>query len=111
MIKLISGFSDYCVSDDGRVFHLRQTENSNSLCELKSYICNGHACIKLRGKKFYIDNLVAEMFLGERPNGYLIFHKNKDRLDNRVSNLVYLSPSEVQLYSTYTTEYLEEIFR
>lgn len=111
MIKTIPGFGDdYCVSHKGEVFRMAVMNNTYVLKELKTYICNGHNCIKIRGKKFYISNLVAELFLGSRPEGYLVFHKNKNRLDDRFDNLIYLSPSEVQLYSTYTEEYLRELF-
>lgn len=105
MIKLIQDFNDYCVSDDGKVFRIK----NNELVELKTYICNGHNCIKLRGKKLYVASLVAELYLGKKPESHLIFHKNKNKLDDRVVNLIYLTPSEVQLYSTYTQEYLEHV--
>lgn len=110
MIKLIPGFNDYCISDDGRVFRIVESPPGKSLKELKTYFCNGHNCIKLRGKKLYISGLVSELFLGPRPNGYLVFHKNKNKLDDRVENLIYLPPDKIQLYSTYTTETLRRIF-
>ena len=107
MIKLIPGFDDYCVSDDGRVYRIK----NNSLSELKTYVCCGHNCIKLRGKKFYIDNLVAIIFLGSKPINSKVFHKNKNRLDDRVENLIYLSNEDFYEYSTYTEEYLRSIFQ
>ena len=111
MIRLISGFDDYCVSTDGDIYRIIRTKNSSSLRELKTYVCNGHNCIKLRGKKYYISNLVMETFGEPRPEGWQIFHKNKDRLDDSFDNLIYLPPDKIQLYSTYTEEYLREIFR
>ena len=105
MIKLIPGFDDYCVSDEGKVFRIK----NDALTELKTYICCGHNCIKLRGKKFYIDNLVAIIFLGDKPPNAKVFHKNKDKLDDRLENLVYLSNEEFYKYSTYCEEYLRTI--
>ena len=105
MIKLIPGFTDYCISDEGRVFRIK----NDSLYELRTYVCCGHNCIKLRGKKFYIDNLVAIIFLGNKPNDSKVFHKNKDKLDDRLENLIYLSNEDFYKYSTYTKEYLQEI--
>ena len=106
MMKLIPGFSDYCVSDEGRVYRIK----NDSLYELRTYVCCGHNCIKIRGKKFYIDNLVAHVFIGNKPEYHKVFHKNKDKLDDRVENLIYLKDDIFYLYSTYTKDYLEEIF-
>lgn len=39
----------------------------------------------------YVHNLVAETFIGERPEGYVIDHINRDYLDNRVCNLRYVT--------------------
>lgn len=111
MIKTIPNINDYCVSNHGKVFRIVGKEPNQVLKPLKNYICNGHNCIKIRGEKFYIANLVAELFLGPKPEGTMIFHKNKNKLDDDVSNLVYLTPDKIQLYSTYTEEYLKEIFR
>ena len=61
-------------------------------------------------KKFYIDNLVALVFIGDKPDYTKVFHKNKDKLDDRLSNLVYLGLDKFYLYSTYTKEYLKSIF-
>ena len=37
----------------------------------------------------YVHSLVAETFLGERPAGYVVCHKNGDPADNRIENLRY----------------------
>ena len=106
MMKLIPGFTDYCVSDEGNVYRIKK----DSLYQLKTYICGGHNCVKLRGKKFYIDNLVALVFIGDKPDYTKVFHKNKDKLDDRLENLVYLSLDKFYMYSTYTKDYLKSIF-
>lgn len=106
MKKLIPGFTDYCVSDEGRVYRIK----NDSLVELRTYVCCGHNCIKLRGKKYYIDNLVAIIFLGDKPEDSKVFHKNKNRLDDRLENLIYLTNEEFYKFSTYSQEYLETIF-
>ena len=38
--------------------------------------------------------LVAKTFIGERPNGLVIDHKNRDKLNNSVDNLRYATYSE-----------------
>lgn len=47
-----------------------------------------------KDKSAYIHCLVAEAFLGEKPNGLEISHKNGNRYDNRVENLEYVTHSE-----------------
>lgn len=42
------------------------------------------------GRKQLIQDIVAEYFLGEKPNGYVTHHKNTDKTDNEAVNLEYL---------------------
>lgn len=41
----------------------------------------------------YVHALVAEAFLGPRPDGYVVNHRSGDKADNRLLNLEYLSRS------------------
>lgn len=41
-----------------------------------------------------VHSLVALAFLGPRPEGYDIDHRNTDKRDNRLSNLEYVTKSE-----------------
>lgn len=41
-------------------------------------------------KSTMVHTIVAEVFLGPRPEGHAIHHKNHDRTDNRASNLEYM---------------------
>ena len=45
-------------------------------------------------KLFPCHKLVAEAFIGPRPDGFQINHKNGIKDDNRVCNLEYVTPSE-----------------
>lgn len=45
-------------------------------------------------RHFTVHKLVAEAFLGDRPKGYQVAHKNGIKTDNRKENLYYATPSE-----------------
>lgn len=57
-----------------RLNHLGRPESSN-------YYNGGHQLIQ---------DIAAEYFLGEKPDGYVTHHKNEDKLDNDASNLEYM---------------------
>jgi len=45
-------------------------------------------------KSLYVHKLVAKLFIGERPDGFVIRHLDGNRLNNCVSNLAYGTPRE-----------------
>lgn len=55
----------------------------------------GYAQVTLRsgGKSFrtYVHRAVMEAFVGKCPKGYVVNHKNCDKLDNRLENLEYVT--------------------
>lgn len=55
---------------------------------------NGYRRVRLTdaqgGKRFWkVHHLVAKAFLGERPEGLLVLHKDDDKFNNEVGNLYY----------------------
>lgn len=82
----IPGFPDYLVSDLGRVYssfrggrYLRPGRASN-----------GYPTVALgRGNTRTLHSLVAEAFIGPRPEGQEVMHKDGDRTNPRASNLKY----------------------
>lgn len=55
---------------------------------------SGYLSLALSGKTHNIHALVAECFIGERPQKHDVNHINGNKLDNTASNLEYVSRSE-----------------
>lgn len=51
-------------------------------------------------KNHYVHALVAEAFLGPRPDGYEVAHRDGNRLNPKAANLMYATPSENNLQKT-----------
>lgn len=82
----------YFASDDGAIRnargHVMKPRRSQA----------GYLCVNLwDGSAYhasYVAALVAEAFLGPRPAGFQINHKNGIKTDNRAGNLEYVTPSD-----------------
>lgn len=99
MQKEIKGFSNYLITDDGKVI----SKVTGKV--LKTFIThNGYEKVSLSQngveKKFRIHRLVAEAFI-EKPEGYdQVNHKDENKRNNHVSNLEWITP---KLNSNYGT--------
>jgi hypothetical protein len=89
----IKDFPKYSIADDGTVWHnakqrpLKGTDNGSGYLIVK--LCTETA--KFTKK---IHSLVALAFLGPRPVGKQINHKDGVKTNNRVNNLEYVTGSE-----------------
>ena len=54
----------------------------------------GYLRVKLNNKNVSIHSLVAKFILGERPKDYVINHKDGNKLNNKASNLEYVTIAE-----------------
>jgi hypothetical protein len=59
----------------------------------------GYLEVKLRDRNVKIHSLIAEEFIGKRPNGYCVNHKDGNKLNNKPSNLEYLTISDNTLHA------------
>lgn len=67
--------------------------------------------IKINGKRLHISihSLVAKTFLGEKPEGLVIDHIDRNKQNNNVNNLRYVTTSENSINrSCYRTDILEQ---
>lgn len=84
----------YIITDDGQVY----SQKSNRYLTLQK---NGsgyyrvYCCVNGKNKFLYVHKLVAEAYLPEpTPEQTQVNHKNRNRLDNRVENLEWCTPSQ-----------------
>ena len=64
---------------------------------LKPYVAGGKQYFQVSlgaYKRRYIHRLVAEYFLGGTPNGFVVNHKDGNRLNNQFDNLEVITPRE-----------------
>lgn len=121
--RLITG-GNYEISSHGRFRRAtpgRRTFAGRLISPIKMKI--GYFMVQptVNGKnvKFYIHHLVAEAFIGPRPDGLSINHKDGDKTNNQVENLEYVTHKEniqhasriglMNVMKTMTKEKIEEI--
>jgi len=91
--KNIINYENYSISNFGRL------KNNKTNRILKTFLAgSGYEYCRIINedgdKKSSIHNLVALMFIGERPNDYDIDHKDNNKLNNNVNNLQYITKSQ-----------------
>lgn len=91
----VHGHPDYMVSECGEVLSLKR-KKLRLLTHSKDGW--GYRVVGLTSngvfKSFKAHRLIAEAFLGPCPAGYHVNHKNGNKMDNRVSNLEYVTPAQ-----------------
>ena len=92
--RSIEGYEGiYDVSDDGRVYSIRSKR------EMSQNLRRGYPSVYFRdlngvGTQHVVHGLVSRAFLGPRPDGYQVNHKDGNKSNNHVSNLEYVTHSE-----------------
>jgi hypothetical protein len=98
--KQIKGFTDYEISNLGRVKRLKtKTSNNKTLKEkiLTGWTsASGYNMTEIKGKQFGVHQLVAQEFLNHKIDKYesVVNHINFIRNDNRLENLEVVSARE-----------------
>lgn len=100
--KFILGRDDYEVSSLGRVRSYRAPGGARGLLSEPRLVSpwlarNGYPMVTLAGRprsKRYVHHLVAEAFLGPRPNGLDVAHWDGTKTNNALANLRYATKAE-----------------
>lgn len=88
----------YEVSEDGRIFRNVKSKKQNKIIvdyhHSKAGYCFTFICREGKVQRIPIARVVAECWLGEKPQGYEIDHIDRNSLNNHYSNLRYVTKSE-----------------
>lgn len=99
MWKAVPGYEGlYEISDNGDVATL--SYNKTGVRKLLKFgNSRGYLTVELSAKRFTVHRLVMLAFVGPRPTGMHINHIDGIKVNNRLSNLEYCTPSENQKHS------------
>jgi hypothetical protein len=110
--KEIAGYKNYDVSSYGKV------RNKKTGRILKQSIMGGYYCVGLSNKKtktFSVHQLVSKAFIPNPENKLQVNHKDKNKLNNNVINLEYMTNKENSIHRSngviQTTNQNLEIYR
>lgn len=96
---------DYLVYNDGRVFSKKTNRFLAGKVDSVGYLVYSLAILdtftvsgRKKGKMMYAHRLVAQYFLPNPYNYPYVHHKDENKLNNKVSNLEWVSPKENMQY-------------
>lgn len=107
MLEVIEKHPNYYISDVGEVFK----REKDGVKKVTVNMSNGHARVTIDGMNYYVGRLVLEQFKPHPVEANKVFHIDGNYANNHLDNLVWLTPSEVQRFSSYTLEWRNKLLR
>lgn len=100
----IPGYSAYEISEDGVVVPKNPLNGRGAAGMLSHPNHEGYLQLSLRGDDgekhtVTVHGIMARAFLGVRPHGFVVNHKDGDKTNCHKSNLEYITPSENNLHA------------
>ena len=92
--KVITGYTNYIVFPDGRIYNTSRKSYLKPVQNIKGY-CYVTLCKNKQKKNRYIHTIVAQEFIpNDDKRKTQVSHKNKQKSDNRLENLEWVTRSE-----------------
>ncbi len=88
--------------EDGRVTILSSSAVKKGKEMIQGMSNQGYLRITIARKTQHIHDIVTEYFLGKKPAGMTVNHKDGNKSNNSIGNLEYLSPSDNQRHALAT---------
>lgn len=87
--------NEYIKYVDGRLYWIKKPCRKILIGQEAGSKCAGeYLAFKLFGKRYLVHHYVWELHNGPIPDGALLDHINRDKLDNRIENLRLVTPSQ-----------------
>lgn len=94
-VKAVDSYPAYTVDTDGVV---TSYHSGKPLVLKQARVSSGYLAVGLfsseKRQQRTVHSLVAHAFLGPRPKGYVINHKNGNKQDNSLANLEYVTAAQ-----------------
>ena len=84
------------VTKDGRIYAVDHRNNHQSKMKKRAYVntSSGYVQVKINNKAYSVHRLVARAFYGECPEGKEVDHIDRNKKNNAINNLRYVTREE-----------------
>lgn len=95
------------VTKDGRIFAVNRRFNQPQRITERRHIVtgSGYAQVRINNKAYLAHRLIAEAFFGKCPEDNEVDHIDRNKLNNDINNLRYVSRSENMLNRSFSSRF------